>query len=71
MYAYTYIVAMQQDANLWSGDSIGLSKARLLSSHNQDIALQLPDPFPRERLGAGHETNYIHDVHVCQIAKES
>ena len=29
----------------------------LLTRHNQEIAQWSPDPFPRERVGSGHETN--------------
>ena len=28
----------------------------LLTRHNQEIAQWSPDPFPRERVGSGHET---------------
>ena len=28
----------------------------LLTQHNQEIAQWSPDPFPRERVGSGHET---------------
>ena len=30
--------------------------AFLLTQHNQEIAQWSPDPFPRERVGSGHET---------------
>ena len=29
----------------------------LLTQHNHEIAQWSPDPFPRERVGSGHETN--------------
>ena len=29
----------------------------LLTRHNQEIAQWSPDPFPRERVGSGHETS--------------
>ena len=32
----------------------------LLTRHNQEIAQWLPDPFPRERVGSGHETTVFH-----------
>ena len=28
----------------------------LLTQHNQEVAQWSPDPFPRERVGSGHET---------------
>ena len=31
----------------------------LLTRHNQEIAQWSPDPFPRERVGSGHETNNL------------
>ena len=36
--------------------SLGCSVSRLLTRHNQGIAQWSPDPFPRERVGSGHET---------------
>ena len=30
--------------------------SRLLTQHNQEITQWPPDPFPRERVGSGHET---------------
>ena len=37
--------------------SLGCSVSRLLTRHNQGIAQWSPDPFPRERVGSGHETS--------------
>ena len=33
-----------------------VSVSRLLTRHNQRFAQWSPDPFPRERVGSGHET---------------
>ena len=30
----------------------------LLTRHNQEITQWSPDPFPRERVGSGHETTF-------------
>ena len=38
--------------------SLGCSVSRLLTRHNQEIAQWSPDPFPCERVGSGHETNF-------------
>jgi len=42
------------------------SKSILLSQHSQEIAQQLPDPFPCERAGSGHESM---DIYACFLAK--
>ena len=36
--------------------NLGCSVSRLLTLHNQGIAQWSLDPFPRERVGSGHET---------------
>ena len=41
---------------MWRTISLGCSVSRLLTRHNQEIAQWSPDPFPRERVGSGHET---------------
>ena len=47
-----------------SAISLGCSVSRLLTRHNQGIAQWSPDPFPRKRVGSGHETTLICDVHI-------
>ena len=39
--------------------SLGCSVSRLLTRHNQRFAQWSPDPFPRERVGSGHETKIM------------
>ena len=34
----------------------------LLTRHNQEIAQWSPDPFPRERVGSGHETRHNQEI---------
>jgi len=34
-----------------------VQKSRLLTQNNQEIAQESPDPFPREGVGSGNETN--------------
>ena len=36
----------------------------LLTRHNQEIVQWSPDPFPRERVGSGHETSLQSDWSV-------
>ena len=36
-----------------------MSNGILLTQHNQEIAQWSPDPFPRERVGSGHETSIL------------
>ena len=41
----------------------------LLTRHNQEIAQWSPDPFPRERVGSGHETKFDYtDDHTGEAA---
>ena len=37
--------------------SLACSESLLLTQHNQESAQWPADPFPRERVGSGHETN--------------
>ena len=36
--------------------SLACSQSIVLTRHNQESAQWSPDPFPRERVGSGHET---------------
>ena len=38
-----------------------MTNSILLTRHNQEIAQWSPDPFPRERVGSGHETDRLTD----------
>ena len=45
-------------ALVWSCTiSLAYSESILLTRHNQESAQWSPDPFPRERVGSGHETS--------------
>ena len=37
--------------------------SRLLTQHNQGITQWSPDPFPRERVGSGHEAKCPDPIH--------
>ena len=52
-----------------SSISLGCSVSRLLTRHNQEIAQWSPDPFPRERVGSGHETTNrsVGRAHGCMM----
>ena len=43
----------------------------LLTRHNQEIAQWSPDPFPRERVRSGHETNGLQVQPKCNTCKHA
>ena len=51
-----------KDPRKFSAISLACSELILLTRHNQESAQWSPDPFPRERVGSGHETADHQDV---------